>query len=103
MTIKEKKQRIQTTHPNLSVQKQCDLLGLPRSSYYRGGRTEQETPENIEIMRVIDKEYTDHPFYGTPETRRIQDQPETGSATDAQNGDSVHCTETEYQQSSSST
>ena len=71
MTIKEKKQRIQTTHPNLSVQNQCDLSGLPRSSYYREGRTEQESPENIEIMRVIDKEYTDHPFYGTRKMRNV--------------------------------
>jgi len=71
MTIKEKKQRIQTTHPNLSIKKQCDLISLPRSSYYHGGSTEQETPENIEIMRFIDKEYTDHPFYGTRQMRNV--------------------------------
>ena len=23
-----------------------------------------ETPENLELMRLIDKEYTCHPFYG---------------------------------------
>jgi len=71
MTIKEKKQRIQPTDPNLSIQRQCDLIGLPRSSYYREGSAEQETPENIEIMRFIDKEYTDHPFYGTRQMRNV--------------------------------
>ena len=71
MTVKEKKQRIQPTHPNLSIQRQCELIGLPRSSYYREGSAEQETPENIEIMRFIDKEYTDHPFYGTRQMRNV--------------------------------
>lgn len=71
MTVKEKKQYIQPSHPNLSIQRQCDLIGLPRSSYYREGSAEQETPENIEIMKVIDKEYTDHPFYGTRQMRNV--------------------------------
>lgn len=71
MTIKEKKERIQPGHPKLSIQKQCELIGLPRSSYYREGLSEQESPENIEIMRFIDKEYTDHPFYGTRQMRNV--------------------------------
>lgn len=71
MPIKEKKQRIQPKHPNLSIQKQCELIGLPRSSYYREGPAEQESPENLEIMRLIDKEYTDHPFYGSRQMRNI--------------------------------
>jgi putative transposase len=71
MTIKEKKQRVQPTHPNLSIQRQCELIGLPWSSYYREGSAEQESPENIEIMKHIDKEYTDHPFYGTRQMRNV--------------------------------
>jgi putative transposase len=31
----------------------------------------QETPENLEIMRCIDLEYTDHPFYGTRQMRNV--------------------------------
>ena len=71
MSIKEKKQRIQPAHPKLSIQRQCDLIDLPRSSYYREVPTKQETPENIEIMKIIDKEYTDHPFYGTRQMRNV--------------------------------
>jgi hypothetical protein len=37
MTIEEKKQHIQPVHPKLSIQRQCELIGLPRSSYYRAG------------------------------------------------------------------
>ena len=71
MTIKEKKHRIQQKHPELSIQRQCDLTGLSRSSYYREGVAGQETSENLEIMRIIDKEYTDHPFYGSRQMRNV--------------------------------
>jgi putative transposase len=71
MSIEEKKQRIQPKHPKLSIQRQCELIGLPRSSYYREGLAGQETLKNIEIMRFIDKEYTDHPFYGTRQMRNV--------------------------------
>jgi len=71
MTVKEKKQRIQPDNGKLSIQRQCELIGLPRSSYYLEGSAEQETPENLKIMRLIDKEYTDHPFYGTRQMRNV--------------------------------
>jgi putative transposase len=39
------------------------LLGLCRSSlYYRPCR---ETAANLRLMRLIDQEYTAHPFYGS--------------------------------------
>ena len=71
MSIEEKKQRIQPKHPKLSIQRQCELIGLPRSSYYREGLTGQETPKNLELMRLIDNEYTAHPFYGTRQIRNV--------------------------------
>jgi len=43
------------------------LIGLPRSSYYREPKS--ETKENLELMGLIDKEYTRHPFYGTRKMR----------------------------------
>lgn len=58
---------IEPDHPDLSVRRQCELIGLPRSSYYR--RPASETEENLELMRLIDKEYTRHPFYGTRKMR----------------------------------
>jgi putative transposase len=39
------------------------LLDLPRSSYYY--EPARETPENLALMRLIDREYTDHPEKGS--------------------------------------
>ena len=47
----------------LSVSQQCALLGLSRSSYYYEPAT--ETGENLALMALIDREYTDHPFLGS--------------------------------------
>lgn len=60
---------IEPEHPDLSIVRQCQLLGLPRSSYYRGPAMAQESAENLELMRLIDEEYTRHPFYGTRQMR----------------------------------
>ena len=53
-------------HDNLkiSVSRQCDLLGLGRSSlYYRPDRDESY---NEHLMQLIDEQYTKTPFYGVP-------------------------------------
>jgi putative transposase len=49
-----------------SIRKQCGLLALNRSSYYL--EPCQESEENLLLMKLIDEEYTRHPFYGS---RRI--------------------------------
>jgi putative transposase len=54
---------IDPDHPQLSVRRQCALLGLTRSSYYY--EPASETKENLAVMRLIDEEYTRHPFYGS--------------------------------------
>jgi len=41
---------------------QCTLLGLPRSSYYYCPAT--ESPDNLELMRMMDEEHILHPFLG---------------------------------------
>lgn len=60
---------IDTTHPTLSIARQCELIGLSRASYYRSLEItvgiSTETPENLNLMRLIDEEYTRHPFYGS--------------------------------------
>ncbi len=65
MSVDEKRQCIKSAHPKLSVSRQCELIGLPRSSYYRQGNAGLESEENLELMRLIDEEYTRHPFYGS--------------------------------------
>jgi len=54
---------IEAGHPELSVRRQCELLGLSRSSLYY--RPALETAENLRLMRLLDEEYTVHPFYGS--------------------------------------
>jgi putative transposase len=46
----------------LSVSEQCDLLSLPRSSYYY--EPCGESAVNLELMRIMDKLHTDYPFMG---------------------------------------
>ncbi len=48
--------------PQLSVARQCALLGLARSSWYYTPRG--ESAENLELMRLMDEQYTRTPFYG---------------------------------------
>ena len=43
--------------------RQCELLGLPRSSWYY--RPREESAENLELMRRIDAQYLRTPFYGS--------------------------------------
>jgi putative transposase len=47
----------------LSVRRQCELLELNRSTlYYEAGT---ETVDNLRLMRLLDEEYTAHPFLGS--------------------------------------
>lgn len=69
MSVDEKRQCIEPDHPGLSVSRQCNLIGLPRSSYYRHGLSGLESEENLELMRLIDEEYSRHPFYGSRKLR----------------------------------
>jgi putative transposase len=54
---------VEADHPELSVRRQCELLGLSRSSLYY--EAAPETQENLRLMRLIDREYTEHPFLGS--------------------------------------
>jgi len=49
-------------HPSISIARQCELLGLVRSSaYYRARRSDER---NEHLMRLIDRQYLETPFYG---------------------------------------
>ena len=64
---------IDPTHPVISIARQCELIQLPRASYYRavdsGPVVETEENLNLNLMRLIDEEYTRHPFYGSRQLR----------------------------------
>jgi len=46
----------------LPIHRQCELLGLPRSTYYY--QPGEMSLLNQELMRVIDEQYTRRPFFG---------------------------------------
>jgi putative transposase len=50
-------------HSDLSIRRQCELLGLNRSDLYYEPVGESE--ENLRLMRLIDEQYTRTPFYGS--------------------------------------
>jgi putative transposase len=54
---------VEQGHPQLSICRQCDLLGLARASYYYEAATESQ--ENLKLMRLIDEQYTAQPVYGS--------------------------------------
>jgi putative transposase len=59
-----KRQWIETKDSGLSVVRQCVLAGLARSSYYYAPAG--ESPENLKLMRAIDRIYLNRPYYGSP-------------------------------------
>ena len=61
-SLEQRRAWIEEQHQRLSVARQCELLGLARSSYYYVA--EPEAAENLHYRRLLDEEYTRHPFYG---------------------------------------
>jgi len=53
---------VELNHPELSVRRQCELLGLARSTFYY--EPTGAPPEDLRLMRLIDEVYTTWPFYG---------------------------------------
>lgn len=59
----ERRALVEPTHPELSIERQCELVGLARSSYYY-----PPTPvkvEDLQFMRLLDEQYLQTPFYGS--------------------------------------
>lgn len=52
----------------LPVRRQCELLALPRSTFYYAPKPVAE--EDLALMALIDRCHLEHPFYGS---RRIRD------------------------------
>ena len=53
---------IEPAHPQISIARQCALVGLPRSTYYYQGQG--ESAENLTLMRLLDEQYTETPYDG---------------------------------------
>lgn len=73
-SIAEKIACIEKDHADLSIRKQCALLGLHRSGLYYP-RKPLVSPEDKIVMDYIDQTYTDIPFYGVPRmTKEVNDR-----------------------------
>ena len=58
---------VDRTEP-LPVSRQCELLDLPRSTFYHVPKP--VTDEELELMKLIDRCHLEHPYYGS---RRVRD------------------------------
>src|SRR5436190_942998 len=63
MTRAERVAMIARDRADLSVRRQCALLGLARSGVYR--KPMPPDPEALALMRWIDEQYLATPFYGS--------------------------------------
>lgn len=57
------RQLIDGNTADLSIRRQCELLGLGRSTLYY--EAVKETEANLCLMRLIDEQYLETPFYGS--------------------------------------
>lgn len=62
MSVERKRALIEPAHPQLSIRRQCALLGLARSTLY--DQRLGASAENLQLMRWLDEQYTTTPFYG---------------------------------------
>ena len=58
---------MERSHPEISVRRQCELLGVNRSGLYY--EPVSESQENLTLMRLLDEQYTRTPFYGSRRMR----------------------------------
>jgi putative transposase len=55
-------------HPRLSIVRQCELVSIGRSSFYR--EATPESAENLVLMRLIDEQFLETPWYGSRQMAR---------------------------------
>ncbi len=67
-TVGQRKELVERNAPNVSIRKQCEWLGIDRSSVYYEPRGESN--ENLHLMRRMDELFQHEPTYGV---LRMQD------------------------------
>ena len=69
---------VDPTHARLSIVRQCRVVSIARSSFYYAGQG--ENPLNLRLMRLIDEQFLETPFYGSRQmTRWLRRQGDTVS------------------------
>lgn len=69
MSVDWRRQRVQRSHPTLSLSRQCVLLGISRGSLYYQPKGPSE--QDLALMRLIDAQYLKAPWYGARQMRRV--------------------------------
>jgi len=69
LSIEDKRRLVEPANRRLPVERQCELVGLARSSYYYEPAPESEY--NKLLMKRIDEIYTEHPSLGSPKITKI--------------------------------
>jgi putative transposase len=68
MSLERRRQMIEPGHPQLSVVRQCELVSISRSGFYH--RPAGETALNLDLMRLIDAQFLEAPWYGARQMAR---------------------------------
>ncbi len=69
MSLEQRRQLIEPNHPDLPVVRQCQLVSISRSGF--NYRPVGETAENLALMRIIDTQFLETPWYGRARWRVI--------------------------------
>ena len=59
---------VDPNHPRISIVRQCRLVSVARSSFSDAGTG--ESPLTLRLMRLIDEQFLETPFYGSRQMTR---------------------------------
>jgi putative transposase len=68
MSVERRRRLIESDHPRLSIVRQCELVAISRSGFYY--QPVGEAPMNLELMRLIDVQFLETPWYGSRQMAR---------------------------------
>ena len=68
MSIERRRALIEPGHGQLSIVRQCELVSISRSSFYH--RPVDDTAETLGLMRLIDAQFLETPWYGSRQMSR---------------------------------
>jgi putative transposase len=68
MSVDRRRAVIEPGHPRLSIVRQCALVSIGRSTFYRASSS--EPAENLLLMRLLDEQFLETPWYGSRQMTR---------------------------------
>ncbi|WP_139839760.1 IS3 family transposase [Oceanibacterium hippocampi] len=68
LSLDRRRMMIDPDHKWHSIHRQCELVWISRTSFYR--QPAGESPENLELMRLIDEAFMETPWYGSRQMAR---------------------------------